>query len=174
MYSGCCATVSGTPVNLQPVNAGAGEGALTWSVSGAVPAGIAFNPATGQFTGSPSTGSLTTPAPQSVSTIAVRLTDSIGQFSEVTFTWTVNDWRLQAISNKSTKANTAVDTTPTVTGGMAPLTWSAANLPPNLTIAPATGRITGTPTTKGTYDVIVTARDARNETRSATFKWTIT
>jgi hypothetical protein len=93
----------------------------------------------------------------------------------VTFNWTVNDWLVPTINTKATKQNVAVDTTVAVTGGLAPLTWTATGLPTGLTIAPGTGRITGTPTVKSNNNnVTVTARDARGQTRSATFKWNIT
>ena len=45
-------------------------------------------------------------------------------------------------------------------GGAAPYTWSASGLPPNLTINPATGQITGTPVSEGTYTVNVTLKDS--------------
>jgi prepilin-type N-terminal cleavage/methylation domain-containing protein len=167
-------TLSGATVNLQPVNAGAGEGALTWSVTGAVPAGITFNPSTGLFSGSPTSGSATTAAPQSVVSLAVRLTDSIGQFSEVSFTWTVNDWNVTALASRSTARNASVTVNPVVTGGRTPITWSALNLPAGLSIAPGTGRITGNPTTKAVYNTTVRATDARGQTRSTSFTWTIT
>lgn len=167
-------TLSGANVNLQPVNAGAGEGALTWSVTGAVPAGITFDPSTGLLSGSPTSGSSTTAAPQSVVSLAVRLTDSLGQFSEVSFTWTVNDWNVTALAGRSTPRNANVNVNPVVTGGRAPITWSAVNLPVGLSIDPATGRITGKPTTKAVYGTTVTATDARSQTRSTSFTWTIT
>jgi type II secretory pathway pseudopilin PulG len=168
-------TTSGATVNLQVVNAGAGEGALTWSVTGAVPPGITFNTSTGLFSGSPTTGSLTTTSPQTTVSLAVRLTDSIGQFSEVPFTWTINDWTVPAITAKSSARNSSVNVTVTATGGQAPITWSATNLPPGLVINVSTGKITGTaPAAKASYNVIVTAKDGRTQTRSANFTWTIT
>jgi len=48
----------------------------------------------------------------------------------------------------------------TGTGGLTPYTWSAHSLPPGLSINAATGRITGRPTTAGTYTTTVTMRDS--------------
>jgi hypothetical protein len=53
------------------------------------------------------------------------------------------------------------------------LTYGASGLPPGLSGNPATGLISGTPTTAGTYDVTVTARDGTGATGSAPFTWTI-
>ena len=46
--------------------------------------------------------------------------------------------------------------------------------PPGLSIDPASGTITGTPTTGGTSGVTVTATDGAGFSGSATFSWTIT
>lgn len=52
-------------------------------------------------------------------------------------------------------------TTLTATGGTPSYTWSAANLPPGLTINSASGVISGTPTTAGTYNtVLISVKDA--------------
>jgi hypothetical protein len=56
--------------------------------------------------------------------------------------------------------------------GSSTLAFSATGLPPGLSIA-ATGLISGTPTTLGTYSVTVTATDATGATGSATFGWSI-
>jgi hypothetical protein len=48
----------------------------------------------------------------------------------------------------------------TAVGGAPPLTWSASNLPPGLSIDPGTGVISGTPTTVGNNVVTVTATDS--------------
>ncbi|MGQ5638899.1 MULTISPECIES: putative Ig domain-containing protein [unclassified Streptomyces] len=53
------------------------------------------------------------------------------------------------------------------------LTYSAAGLPPGLTIASTTGLISGTPTTAGTYHVTATATDDTGATGSTTFTWTV-
>lgn len=53
------------------------------------------------------------------------------------------------------------------------LTYSATGLPAGLTINASTGKITGTPTTAGTSNVTVTAKDATNATGSTTFAWTV-
>jgi hypothetical protein len=45
------------------------------------------------------------------------------------------------------------------TGGAAPYTWSAADLPPGLSVDPKNGTISGTPTTPGTYTVTITPTD---------------
>ncbi|MGC1290040.1 MAG: Ig domain-containing protein, partial [Candidatus Acidiferrales bacterium] len=47
-------------------------------------------------------------------------------------------------------------------GGVPPLTWSITSgaLPPGLSLAPATGQISGTPTTQGTYPLTVQVVDS--------------
>ena len=53
-----------------------------------------------------------------------------------------------------------------------PLTYTATGLPPGLTLQSSTGFISGTPTTVGTYNVTVTARDA-SLSSVQTFTWSI-
>jgi Ricin-type beta-trefoil lectin domain/Putative Ig domain len=52
------------------------------------------------------------------------------------------------------------------------LTFTATGLPTGVPIS-STGRITGWPTTAGTYHVTVTATDALQASGSATFSWTV-
>ena len=53
------------------------------------------------------------------------------------------------------------------------LAWSASGLPTGLTLGAATGRITGTPTVAGNYNVTVTVRDALSSA-SRSFTWSLT
>ena len=53
------------------------------------------------------------------------------------------------------------------------LIYSASGLPPGLTLNTGTGRISGTPSTAGSYNVAVTASDGVNAD-SASFVWTVT
>ena len=57
-------------------------------------------------------------------------------------------------------------TTLTTSGGVSPVTWTlnSNTLPPGLVLYPATGVISGTPTTAGTYTFTVTAEDSSTPT----------
>jgi O-glycosyl hydrolase len=53
------------------------------------------------------------------------------------------------------------------------LSYSAAGLPAGLSVRPATGLISGTPTAGGTSTVMVTVRDATGASGSTTFTWAV-
>jgi hypothetical protein len=59
---------------------------------------------------------------------------------------------------------------PASTGGVAPETWAATGLPPGITFGPATppSVFGGTPTTAGTYSVVLTVTDANKNVGTAT------
>jgi len=64
---------------------------------------------------------------------------------------------------QATDSNTAITT----------FTWSATALPAGLSIASATGTISGTPTTKAGYTTTVTATDSTGSQGTTTISWTI-
>src|SRR6202042_1981878 len=63
----------------------------------------------------------------------------------------------------------------TLTGGTAPIAWTATGLPAGLAISPTTGVISGTPTTNAAspYTVGVTATDANRAASSMNFTLTV-
>jgi hypothetical protein len=74
---------------------------------------------------------------------------------------------------QTSDAGTAASLTFTASGGAAPLTWNATSLPAGLVADPASGAISGTPTTPGTNPVTVTVTDAYGQKATATFGWTV-
>ena len=110
----------------------------------------------------PAGGTLETPGQN------VQLTEGVSASDQDTVT--VNNPGSQTDPNDSpvSLAVTATDSQ------SKPLTFSISGAPPGLGLDPATGVISGTPTTKGTYNVTVTATSPSNATGSVTFTWVIT
>jgi type II secretory pathway pseudopilin PulG len=164
----------GDTVSLQlSVQNGTGVPTYTWQVTGgALPAGLALNPA-GSISGTPTTA-------VSTLSVTVTVTDAYLRTATATFTWTILP--PLAIANPADQANlTGGAITPvvlTASGGSGtPYTWSdpSGTLPPGLTIATASnqGKISGTPTTPGTYAVQVTVKDASGRSSTTSLTWTI-
>jgi serine protease len=76
--------------------------------------------------------------------------------------------------NQSTAVGTAVSLQVSASDSASgqTLTYTASGLPAGLSISTA-GKITGTPTTSGTYSVTVTAKDTTGASGSASFTWSI-
>ncbi|EOC1343635.1 autotransporter domain-containing protein [Cronobacter dublinensis] len=55
------------------------------------------------------------------------------------------------------------------TGGSAPYTWTAHGLPAGISLNPATGALSGTPTTAGSFTFSVTAKEAGNVSATTTY-----
>jgi hypothetical protein len=146
-----------------------GTAPYTWSVTaGSLPAGLTLDGATGVISGTP-TGS-------GPATFTVTLTDASGKTATQTYT-------LKVAATPSITTGTlpgggvgaAYNQTLTGTGGTGPYRWSvtAGSLPAGLTLNGATGVISGTPTTLGSYAFTITLTDGSGKTISRAYSMTV-
>ena len=155
-----------------PVTVAGGTTPLTYSISPALPAGLSLNPATGSISGTPTAASAAT-------TYTVTVTDANSATGTAALSLTVNAavTATTAVASKVLTQNRAATafTPVTVAGGTTPLTYSIAPaLPAGLSLASATGVISGTPTAASaatTYTVTVT--DANSATGTAALSLTV-
>lgn len=135
-----------------------------------LPPGLTINQSTGLISG-------TTTSTIASYNVTVTATDSVGTTSTVQFTWNV--WnRITATVTDYVHSLVGVPVTPlTVTAtDSAPgktLTFSAANLPPGLSIDPTTGVISGTPTAMGYPFVTITVTDGTGSAGTAFINWMV-
>jgi 6-phosphogluconolactonase (cycloisomerase 2 family) len=130
-----------------------------------LPAGLAVNEATGLISGTPRT--------VSTKTVTIKALNAAGAEAVTTFTWKIED----AVAPTVTKP---ADQTATRGHAISPLaiaatsteTYEAAGLPAGLAINPATGVITGTPTTAEAPLVTIKVKGPGGEA-TTTFTWTV-
>jgi prepilin-type N-terminal cleavage/methylation domain-containing protein len=147
---------------LQILSAG-GRLPLTWTSTG-LPPGLTL--VKGKITG--------TPTAVGTYNVTVTSTDRDKRADDTVFTWVIVT--LPALTGPGTltsRTGTAVSRSIVETGGFVPLTWSATGLPDGLSIAPATGLISGVPTTVQTNAVTVTVVDKNLKTKSVGFSWRV-
>jgi hypothetical protein len=154
------------PVTLE-FEATGGEGDRDWSAVD-LPTGMSIDASTGTVSGTPTTAG----------TWATRIvvSDVYGQQDYVTWSWQIKALPVISTSNTSTlsiKGGVAYTKTFAATGGSPTLVWSATGLPPGLTMAAATGIVSGTPTTVGTYTSTVTVTDGYQQAASKTFTFSV-
>jgi uncharacterized protein YhjY with autotransporter beta-barrel domain len=157
------ATLNGTAANAysQVFQASGGSGTYTYALGGTLPNGLSFNAGSGTLSGvSTQAGSFP---------ITVTATDSstgLGPFSvQRSYTLTINAPTLSlafASSSSSIERNVPYSAQLTASGGIAPYTYVAGGggLPQGLSLAPATGLLSGTPTNPGNFSFTVTATDS--------------
>jgi hypothetical protein len=171
---GSLTTATGTAVSYQVQAIDTATGTLSYSASG-LPTGLSISASTGVISGTAS----------KAGSYSVTLTgkDSSGPSGSVTFTWTIgsggsggaNTVTVTSPGAQSTAVGTAVSVPVRASDSASgqTLTYSAAGLPAGLSISSATGTISGTPTTAGSYSVTVTATDTTGAKGTASFTWTV-
>ncbi len=167
-----CPTIASSPATLpagtqdaaydQVLTASGGSAPYTWSVTGTLPAGL------GTTTPTSSTFRLSgTPTTVESRTVTIRATDKWGCFKDTSYTIAIGCPPIE-ISPASplaaiTQYQAMTSVTFSATGGRTPYTWSidsATPLPAGLSLAAATGVLSGTPTAApGTYNFNVKLTD---------------
>ncbi|HEY0936067.1 MAG TPA: putative Ig domain-containing protein [Trebonia sp.] len=153
------------------VTAAGGTPAYHYAATG-LPAGLAVSAATGAVSG--------TPTAAGTSTVTVTVTDSAAapQTASASFTLTVAaavpKLTLTASGAAAGTTGRAYSATVTAAGGKPAYRYSATGLPPGTAVSAATGTVSGTPTTAGTYQVTVTVTDSETAPQTASASFTVT
>jgi hypothetical protein len=148
------------------VPATGGTPPYTWSIaSGALPGGISLNAATGVLSG--------TPTAAGTFGVTIQATDSRSQTAQKALTFTVTDTALPPVEITTStlpSANKGIGFSQqlSASGGKPPYSWAVTTgaLPAGLTVASATGVISGTPAVSGQFSFTVTATDSESRTAS--------
>jgi len=154
-----------------PITGSGGTGALSYSVSPNLPAGLSMASSTGTISGTPT-------ATSSATTYTVTVTDTTNTTATATFGLAVNTavTATQAIASTSLTQNHATSFTPVIgAGGTGSLSYSVSpTLPSGLSMASSTGAITGTPTAASSAtSYTVTVTDTNGATATASFSLTV-
>ena len=167
------AGIVGSTYGAMIVSAGGTSPLTTTMLNGSLPPGLSFNATTGAITG--------TPTAAGTYAFSVQLTDS----SAVPYTVTANETinvstpvpPLTLVGGPQPEGEVGIPYTTSFTaaGGVTPYTFSIASgtLPPGLSISPATGVISGTPTAPGTSNFTVQVQDSTNATATASGSITV-
>lgn len=154
----------------QTLTATGGTGSYTWSITtGSLPGGLTLNAATGQISGQPSAAGS--------SNFTAMVTDTAKGATSTAFALTI-DPALTITTTSPLPAGTvgvSYSQTLTAMGGSGVYTWSvtSGSLPGGLTLASATGVISGQPTTAVVANFTAQVTDSNSVTATAPFSLTI-
>lgn len=162
-YAGSLVGSKGTP-SLKPIGI----------TSGNLPAGLSFDPASGQITGSPTATGTYNFVAQLTDSSDVPYTTSSQQTLTVSAS-TSNPTLSLSANPRSGTVGTPYTTSLSASGGVGAYTFSitAGTLPPGLTLSPSTGVISGTPTAQGSATVTARVQDSATTTASTVLTITI-
>jgi hypothetical protein len=154
-------------------------GPYRWSlVSGRVPDGMRFAGDSLRLTRT--TAVLGTPTTVQTATFTVQARDQAGNTTRKTFTLTVDPARPLVITNGTDvlspgRVGVSYAIGVFADGGTPPYRWSviAGQLPPGLSLTTSPGRITGTPTTPGTFTFTLRVTDEGGQQATQQFSITI-
>jgi hypothetical protein len=151
---------SGTAYS-QTLTASGGTGATVWSVvSGALPGGLTLGATTGILSG--------TPTAAGTFAFTVQAADSVGQSGQRAYTLTVLDPLVitTATLPEGTEQEAYSATLTTNSSAPSGVSWSiaAGTLPPGVSLAAATGVLSGTPTAGGNYPLTFQAANTLGQT----------
>jgi large repetitive protein len=142
-----------------PLTVTGGTSPFTWSISsGSLPPGITIGASTGLLSGTPTTAG--------TYSFTVKVTDIAGlSATEATSITIVPGPSLTFSAPPQGWTNTVYSDTLTATGGTTPYTFSisSGSLPPGISLS-ASGVLSGTPTSTGTYSFTVKLTDAAGQT----------
>ena len=164
--------------SLKPSSAGAGSAPLSLAVIGAnflAGSGVSFD-GTALATTYVSSTLLNATVPAtfmaSPKVASIVVTNPGGSVSPAASFTVFSTLAITSTSLPSGITGNGYSYTLTGTGGTLPYTWSASGLPASLSVNPASGLISGTIQTSGTYGVTVGLRDAANATATAQYQLT--
>ena len=152
------------------LTAAGGTAPDTWSVSaGALPAGLSLTPS-GTISGTP------TAAPGTGFTLTLVDSTSPSQNRTSSFSLRVaNPLAITTLSLPNPEIGVPYSVSLTATGGTAPLSWSvgSGSLPGGLSLAAATGILSGTPSTPGTFAFTARVTDSSVPVQTASRNYTL-
>jgi len=153
----------------QTVATSGGTAPVTFAVTtGALPAGLSLNAATGAITGTPTTAG--------AYSFTITATDANSLTDDQSYSGTIGAGvTITTTSLPTPVIGVAYNQTVATSGGTAPVTFAVTTgaLPAGLSLNAATGAITGTPTTAGAYSFTITATDANSLTDDQSYSGTI-